>query len=481
MALDLLTLQSLEGTNSAVLNDAENTIIRVSFLETEEIRLGNEIIFKNLYVVGANKNGKRYSYVVTVIGPSLRKIEEYGLTEAINRDQQSAFSSFDREYLQIAEDIYYDEEDNELITFDVGVYGIESKYRGNLNIQPSIEVSSPPPQQTPQPPPKPQEVVKQRKEKEQLKKDRVKQSELTSTDIEGINNSVAEDQKPKGLQKLGSLVLKQSQKLSKFVIPLAFNLIKEYGIDKLEVKLEEESDNIDELREQLKEEFCNVQLPRIIEQRNNAVDYLNNTGKILDSFTIGVDFGASFAGILTNIIRIIRGASFGLNQAAKSIPLIPGAVVSVVNDLNTIADTVTFKADGTPNLPPLKITAAQVSPAFATVQNTIVRCVDLLDKLDILITLCNPNANLTGISDSINNIYDNELLAESTDNNSIYKGFVLEIETRPFTDRVDESRAVGKNKSDITLISTDYSFASNPQVLIDELKFIIDRDDLKAY
>ena len=478
MALDLFTLQSLEGTNAAVINDAENTIIRVSFLETEETRLSNEIIYQSLYIVGANKNGKRYSYVVSVTGPSLRRIEEYGLTEAINRVQQSAFSSFDREYQQIADDIYFDEVENDIITFDIEIYDIEEKFRDSLNIQPSIEVSTPPP---PTPTPKPEVVVEQRKQKEQLKQDRIEQAELTSTDIEGINNAVAEDQKPKGLQKLGSLVLKQSQKLSKFVIPLAFNLIKEYGVDKLETALEEESDNINELREKLKEEFCTVQLPKIIEQRNNAVDYLNNTGKILDTFTISVDFGASFAGILETLIKILKGASFSINQASKTIPLIPGAVVSAVNDLNTIADTVTFKADGTPNIPPLKITAGQVSPAFATVQDTIVRCVDLLDRLDILITLCNPDASLTGISDSINSIYENELLAQSSENDGTYKGFILEIETRPFTDRVNESRAVGKNKSDIIMISTEYSFASNPQVLIDELKFIIDRDDLKAY
>jgi len=327
----------------------------------------------------------------------------------------------------------------------------------------------------------PKKVVEDRIQKIQLKKDRVDQSELVATNIEIINNAVTEDQKPKGLQKLGSLVLKQSQKLSKFIIPLAFNLIKEYGIDQLEAKLEEESDNIDELRENLKEEFCNIQLPHIIEQRNNAVEYLNNTGKVLDSLTLSVNFGASFAGILEDLVKILKGASFTINQAAKSIPLIPGAVVSTVNDLNTVVDTVTFKADGTPNIPPVKITAAQVSPAFATAQSTIVRCVDLLDRLDILITLCNPNANLNGISDSINNIYENELLAEDSENETTYKGFILEIESRPFTDTVTQNRAVGKNKSNITLITTEYSFASNPQVLIDELKFIIDRDDLKAY
>jgi len=167
----------------------------------------------------------------------------------------------------------------------------------------------------------PKKIVEQRVEKEQLKKDRVEQNELTSTDIVVINNSVTENSKPQGLQKLGSLVLKQSQKLSKFVIPLALNLIKEYGIDKLEASLEEESDNIDELREQLKEEFCNVQLPLIIEKRNNAVDYLNNTGKILDALTLSVEFGASFAEILETIIKILRGASFTINQASSwSIP-----------------------------------------------------------------------------------------------------------------------------------------------------------------
>jgi len=327
----------------------------------------------------------------------------------------------------------------------------------------------------------PNKIVEQRKQKKQLKKERVEQAEQTSIDVEVINNSVSEDSKLTGLQKIGSSVLKQSQKLSKFVIPLALNLIKEYGVEQLETALENNRDNIDALRDELKDQFCNVQLPQIIEKRNNAVEYLNNVGKILDSLTLSINFGGSFVDILETLIKILRGASFGVNQAAKAIPLIPGAVVSIVNDLNTIADTVTFKADGTPNIPPIKIAVSNVSPAFAVVQATIVRCVELLDRLDILITLCDPNANLTGISDSINNIYENELLAEISENESTYKGFILDIETRPFTDTVDQNRAVGKNNSGIIMIATEYSFASDPKVLIDELKYIIDRDNLKAY
>ena len=73
------------------------------------------------------------------------------------------------------------------------------------------------------------------------------------------------------------------------------------------------------------------------------------------------------------------------------------------------------------------------------------------------------------------------MLAEISENESTYKGFILDIETRPFTDTVDQNRAVGKNNSGIIMISTEYSFASDPKVLIDELKYIIDRDNLKAY
>ena len=338
-----------------------------------------------------------------------------------------------------------------------------------------IDLQPPPPSKDPK------TIQDERVQKNNLKNERELQARLTNIDVASLQNSVAEDQKSSGLQRLGELILKQAIKLSKFVLPLVTNLIKEYAIDELESALEENQEEINKKKEELKEKFCTVLLPQIIEQRNNAVEYLNNTGKVLDSFTTGVNFGASFADILDSIVKILKQASFGINQAAKSIPLVPGIVPALVNDLNTITDIIVFKADGTPNIPPIQSVLNQVSPAFATVQSTIVRCVDLLDRLDILITFCNPEAPLTPISDSINNIYDNELVAESSENGSNYKGFILEIETRPFTDTVDQNRAVGKNRSGIIMISTEYSFASNPQVLIDELKFIIDRDDLKAY
>ena len=160
-----------------------------------------------------------------------------------------------------------------------------------------IDLQPPPPSKDPK------TIQDERVQKNNLKNERELQARLTNIDVASLQNSVAEDQKSSGLQRLGELILKQAIKLSKFVLPLVTNLIKEYAIDELESALEENQEEINKKKEELKEKFCTVLLPQIIEQRNNAVEYLNNTGKVLDSFTTGVNFGASFADILDSIVK----------------------------------------------------------------------------------------------------------------------------------------------------------------------------------
>ena len=160
---------------------------------------------------------------------------------------------------------------------------------------------------------------------------------------------------------------------------------------------------------------------------------------------------------------------------------LPGAVPAAINIAGNIADNLTFNADGTPKLPPITITASQISPAVASTQSIILRCVTLLEQLDLIILFCNPNATLTPTSDSINQVVETENLAENSQNETTYKGFVLEIEEKAFSPSVTQRRAIAKNKSNITLLATEWSFASNPNILISEIKFTIDKNDLKAY
>jgi hypothetical protein len=322
-------------------------------------------------------------------------------------------------------------------------------------------------------------AIEKARELEALKRSRLSnQFNLQSFDTETFSNSVPENQKPQGQAKLPALFQAQAGKLIKFVTPALTNLLSKFGLESLPSDIKNLSP------EELKQKYCptTAELDLLINERNDIVDYLNNVGTKLDSLSVTVEFGAGFANLLQGIINRLKAGQRLANIAMSFIPLaLPGAVPATINTLGSVADSLTFNDDGTPKLPPLTITASQVSPSVSTAQATILKVVEQLKVLDLLVNLCNPNATLTGTSQSIQDTATNELIAQNTDNEATYKGFILEIETKKYTDTVNQNRAVGKNTSGIIMIATEYSFASDPNVLIRELKFIIDRDDLKAY
>ena len=121
----------------------------------------------------------------------------------------------------------------------------------------------------------------------------------------------------------------------------------------------------------------------------------------------------------------------------------------------------------------------------------ILVAIALLNSIDAFIQKCSqsiPNQNtpdtnneLIPISKEIQDIADAQIQADTTQNQTTYQGFIIEIEVVPYTPTVNRRRALGKNQQGIVLIQTELSFTTDDQTLINELKLIIDRDNLKAY
>ena len=288
----------------------------------------------------------------------------------------------------------------------------------------------------------------------------------------------------------------------KFCLPTLFNMAAQAGIDKLQQEKQKLLDKAiaeaqakgitplpteitSEDIQNLQNQFCPspIVINSLLNQRNGIVEYLNNQQVKIDNITTIVGLTSDAATFLQTTSQIIDLSNIIINQASKAIPLIPGAVVSFMNDLNSINKALVFESDGTPRIPKLRTSANNISMPLNVASEQIAKIVGILGAFDELIVLCNPALvnSLTPLSPSVLLSTAAQTIANNTDNGSTYKGFTLEIETRPYTDTVNQNRAVGKNADGIILISTELSFASDPNVLIDELKYLIDRDNLKAY
>lgn len=277
--------------------------------------------------------------------------------------------------------------------------------------------------------------------------------------INTILGALPDGLKSKGTAKLPELILKEGVKIDTLIQPTLTKIISQLP-----------SDNICLTEEQ-------TQL--ILDQRNNIVGSLNNIGNVLDKLTITLTGLSTFLELTTITLQTLKTSKFVASLAAKFIPVIPGAVPSALSDLGDVIRNVTFDKEGNSKLKPISNTINAAALSTAVVNSYITLATSQLETIDLYLKTCSQQS-LSPLNNTVNGIVNLTNKAESSSNNSSYKGFAFEIEVVPFNDKVNQIRAIAVNKSGIKMIETELSFSTNQQTLINELKFIIDRDNLKA-
>ena len=231
----------------------------------------------------------------------------------------------------------------------------------------------------------------------------------------------------------------------------------------------------------LREALCTPNVQKIIVQRNAIVNQLNGVGTKLDKITQSIAGLSDFYNLALATVKSLGIIKFATSVAAKVIPVVPGAVPAALSDLEDAKNKLTFTATGTSKLDPISSSISTASISISVVNGYILTIVNLLGLLDFIILKLCPNSTLDPISKGIEDSASLQRQAQNTLNQTSYQGFIIEIEEIPYTPTVTRRRAVGKNQQGIVLIQTELSFTTNPQTLINELKLIIDRDNLKAY
>jgi hypothetical protein len=280
---------------------------------------------------------------------------------------------------------------------------------------------------------------------------------MAGIDITTIQNAIPSNLKKQGIDKLSGLLINKGEEIRQQVIP----------------KITDEIN-----KAQSSADYCN-NIQALLATRNNIVSKLNNISTFLDQTTLAFTGLSAFFELTILAKSVIDNARLAANIGASVLPVVPGSVTAAIDSLGVASNQITFNNLGESKLVTLRNTLGGSAISLAVISASIRTAILLLNSLDTLLSKCSNVGNLTPVSSSLITITE-QVEKSSQVSDDLYKGFLIKIETVPYTSTVNRSKAVGINSDGIKIIETGLSFTQNIQTLIDELKQNIDNNNLKA-
>jgi len=288
-----------------------------------------------------------------------------------------------------------------------------------------------------------------------------------------------------GQDKIPVLLAEKGQELLNQLIPKIVDIAVQTGIQ-----------NIGELKEKLPD-FCLPpdELKKILTIRNALVDKLNSASQTINQLKKIVDPLNKVVTVTSTVVNTIDTVS---TITKASIPLIPTTTPgspdpgkALLVSLDSLNKTL---AKITPKITKAQNTISSIATTITFVNNILLKIIGLLNSIDKYLKGCNATSDISDTSDtsntltpldsSLTQLEQEQAAAETQAQNpstlTNYQGFILEVITEVYSPTVNRVKAVAKNTQGIILLQTPLSFTTTPQVLIEEIKLIIDSSNLKA-
>ena len=272
---------------------------------------------------------------------------------------------------------------------------------------------------------------------------------------------------------------KKINDLKGIAIPLILVLIASYGVSKI-------SDIIDakknEGEEGAKREFDKVKdtitsppkedLDKLIATKNKLVKTINGTLKVIEITTKTLAVTGELINLTDTAYKLLKNVPTPTAIAGVGIP------ISVVNN---IEDAKIFLANNIGKYKHINNTSLSILRLLELALGTVL---DLLNILDLFVQYSYETTGLIpnseeGINPQLQAYTQQETQQKSPVVTNV-NGFEMGIEIENTTNKVKRKRAIARNGTGVVMLKGEYSFSSIDQILIDQLVFYIQQNDLKA-
>ena len=211
----------------------------------------------------------------------------------------------------------------------------------------------------------------------------------------------------------------------------------------------------------------------IISNKNKLVKILNKQYTLIETTTKYLGITDATLKIITPILKTLSILPIPVAIAGVGLPM--SAILKVQATITKIEKLIDEK------ITPL---TTEILTILIILQSSLATLIRILNLLDQIIQQCYPDADQEQISQElIDQTKEINELQNQTEDNNIYpeiNGFILEVETERTERSLKRKRAIAKSKNGTILLRGEWSFSSIDRILVDELSFYIQQNNLKA-
>jgi len=258
--------------------------------------------------------------------------------------------------------------------------------------------------------------------------------------------------------------------LKSIVIPLLLTLVAAYGISKAKELIEKYEKDPKAAFEEIKNLIScppKSEIDKIVATKNKLVKKINNTLTVINKTTDALSKSEKVLGITSPTIKLIRQLPTPVAIGGVGIPL---NVITGVQDTLKFLDTLVEK---------LLYVNSTTLAILNLLKGVLTQVLSILKLLDILTQYCYPNTDQTRISTELTALTNQQSTQTSPVVTNV-NGFEMGVVTEVTNNSLKRRRAIARNKQGVVMLQGDWSFSSIDQILIDELVFYIQQNNLKA-